>query len=297
MLHIIDLNFLGVPQAIGCYLFETEDGLVLIETGPYSTFPILNKEIQRLGFTINDIKKVLLSHIHLDHAGAAWKFAENGADIYVHPLGYKHLLDPSRLMESAKRIYKEDMDRLWGNMDVIPQDQLHAIEDGDAVEIGGHTFIAHHTPGHAVHHIAWQNENILFTGDVAGVKIGEDSMVVPPCPPPDINIEDWQTSIDKIRNMSVDILYLTHFGKVTEKLLHLAQLEEVLLSWANWMKPKFEQGLSSKDIIPEFKAFVDKQLIDFGIEEARLNQYETANPSFMSVSGLLRYWKKKLQQS
>lgn len=295
MLHTIDLKFLGIPQAIGCYLFETENGIALIETGPFSTFPELSKQIQSLGFTINDIKKVLLTHIHLDHAGAAWKFAENGADIYVHPKGYKHLLDPSRLMESAKRIYADDMDRLWGKMKAIPQNQLYAIEDGGHVTIGGYTFIAHHTPGHAVHHIAWQKEDILFTGDVAGVKIGEDGMVVPPCPPPDINIEDWQTSIDKIRKMPVNTLYLTHYGKVSKKAIHLSQLEEILLNWANWMRPKFEQGLLSEDIIPVFKAFVEKQLIDFGIEEERLSQYEAANPTFMSVSGLLRYWKKKLQ--
>jgi glyoxylase-like metal-dependent hydrolase (beta-lactamase superfamily II) len=293
MLYNIDLKFLGISQAIGCYIIKTEEGLVLVETGPYSTFAELTRQIEGLGFRLSDVKKVLLTHIHLDHAGAAWAFAEYGADIYVHPIGYKHLADPSKLMESAKRIYKEDMDRLWGKMEAIPQNQLFAIEDGAAIEFGDNLFIAHHTPGHAVHHIAWQLDDMLFTGDVGGVKIGEDGMAVPPCPPPDINIEDWQDSIDKIRKMPVETLYLTHYGKVTNKLMHLAQLEETLLSWANWMKPKFDAGSSVEDITPEFMEFVKGQLAGFGLDNDRLAQYEAANPSFMSVAGLLRYWKKK----
>ncbi|MGI9545489.1 MAG: MBL fold metallo-hydrolase, partial [Cyclobacteriaceae bacterium] len=127
MPHIIDLHFLGYPKVIAAFLVETEDGPVLIETGPYSTYPTLEKGVNRIGYSIKDIKHVLLTHIHLDHAGAAWKLAENGANIYVHPVGMAHLAYPSKLMDSAKRIYKEDMDRLWGDMQAIPQSQLHEV--------------------------------------------------------------------------------------------------------------------------------------------------------------------------
>ncbi len=289
----IDLNFLGIKEAIASYIVVTEEGLLMVESGPHSTYAFLEQKLQKLGYSIKDVKKVLLTHIHLDHAGAAWALAEQGAEVYVHPFGYKHLADPSKLMASAARIYKDDMDRLWGKMKAIPEDILHAVDDGETVRFGGKSFKAHFTPGHAVHHIAWQVDNVLFTGDVAGVKIGKDGMVVPPCPPPDINVEDWRSSIEKVKGLDVDTLYLTHFGKVENKVEHLNHLEETLLSWADWMKPKFENSEEVSAIIPEFKAFVNQQLLDFGVAEQDLNKYEAANPSFMSVTGLLRYWKKK----
>lgn len=293
-IHTVDLNFLGIEEAIACYVIDTSEGLVLIESGPYSTFPILKKGIADLGFKIKDVRKVLLTHIHLDHAGAAWAFAEQGAEVYVHPFGYKHLADPSKLISSASRIYKEDMDRLWGDMRAIPENLLSSVSDKEEITLGEKTFKAHFTPGHAVHHIAWEVDSYMFTGDVAGVKIGIDGMVVPPCPPPDINIEDWQKSIKLIMDLDVDTLYLTHFGKVENKKAHLEHLENTLLNWANWMKPKYVSKEKVEEIIPNFQSYVNKQLIDYGVAERDLGKYEAANPSFMSVTGLLRYWKKKL---
>jgi len=294
MIKVIDLDFLGLDEAIASFLIETTEGLVLIESGPYSTFKNLEVKLANENYRIEDVKHVLLTHIHLDHAGAAWAFAEKGAKIYVHPFGYKHLNDPTKLINSAKRIYQEDMDRLWSDMKGIPDSSLVSVDDDFELKVGNTVFKALHTPGHAIHHIAWQFEDILFTGDVAGVKI-EEGPVMPPCPPPDIHIEHWLDSIEKILNGNFKTLYLTHFGKIENIEAHLESLKEELLVWANWIKPRFENQENPHDVTPIFQDFVAKRLRNAGVNEKGLQQYEAANPAWMSVAGLLRYWKKKLE--
>ena len=165
--------------------------------------------------------------IHFDHAGAAWSFAEQGAKIYVHPKGLPHLAQPEKLYNSARMIYGDDMDRLWGEMRPIPESQLYAPENGEIIEAIGLRFTAWYTPGHAVHHIAWEvssstepQERVLFTGDVAGVRMG-GGPVMPPCPPPDIQVEDWLASIQLMRDLPSERFFLTHFGEIGDKNSHL----------------------------------------------------------------------------
>lgn len=292
MIHVLDLRFQGFPLSIAAFLVETSEGLVLLETGPYSTYPILCEQIESKGFKVEDVKHVFLTHIHFDHAGAAWAFAEKGAKVYLHPVGKRHLANPEKLVNSARRIYKDQMDTLWGKLEPIAEENLQTVEHSEIITIGDTSFQAWHTPGHATHHIAWQIDEALIAGDVAGVKI-EQGLVVPPCPPPDINIEDWQQSIALIKTLDLDCLYLTHFGKITNIVPHLEQLEEQLLNWTNWIKPHFEAGHSVEAITPKFVAYVKQQLIDFGVNEFGVQQYEAANPAYMSVAGLLRYWKKR----
>ncbi len=292
MIHIIDLQFLGHSHSIAAYLVETSVGPVLVETGPHSVLPNLKKGLADKGYQLEDIKHVFLTHIHLDHAGAAWYFAHQGATVYVHPLGYKHLAQPERLLKSAKRIYQDEMDRLWGEMKAIPESQLVAVEDEAEFTIGDATFKAWHTPGHAVHHIAWQLDKHLFTGDVAGVKI-EEGLVVAPCPPPDINLEDWEASIKLIKSLNVERLYLAHFGVIEDVDTHLDKLSDCLWNWANWIKPHWEAGRTPQEVTPLFEAYAEQQLIDFGIDAKGRARYEAANPSWMSVAGLMRYWRKR----
>lgn len=292
MIHILDLNFLNSSHTIAAFLVETSIGPVLIETGPHSTLPQLKQQVEKQGYQLEDIPYVLLSHIHLDHAGAAWALAQNGTTVYVHPAGEKHLLDPSRLMDSARRIYQDKMDVLWGEMHSIPTEKLKTVQHGESLIMGDTVFRAWHTPGHAVHHLAWQVGTEIFTGDVGGVKI-DSGIVVPPCPPPDIHVEDWQTSIRLIESLNPTALYLTHYGKVTNVQEHLEQLERQLLAWANWMKPYAEKNADPTEITPLFQAFAQEQLRQNGItDQAALERYEKANPSWMSVAGLMRYWKK-----
>ena len=297
MIHTLDLHFLDFDHAIASFLVETSEGPVLVESGPYSTFPKLVEQIKAAGFAPTDIKHVLLSHIHFDHAGAAWALAQQGAQIFVHPFGAGHLAQPEKLWNSAKRIYQDDMERLWGDMQPIAKEKITAVDHEQPIVIGDKTFRAWHTPGHASHHIAWQLDDIIFTGDVAGVRIsGDDKIVEPPCPPPDINVEDWLDSIKKIRQLDPQALYLTHFGRVEDIDWHLNELERRLMEWSNWIRAKMELGQGPEETVPEFKRWVANQLRQEGVSDLAIQQYEAANPSWMSVSGLMRYWKKKAEK-
>lgn len=294
MIHTLDLCFLGNADTIGAFLIETSEGPILIESGPFSVFPVLQETVENKGFKVEDIAHVFLTHIHLDHAGAAWKFAEHGAKIYVHPFGAKHLAHPEKLMQSATRIYGDDMERLWSNMKPIPEDQIVEISDEEEIVIGNKVMKAWHTPGHAVHHIAWQWEDVLFTGDVAGVQIGKGA-IIPPCPPPDIHLEDWRVSIQKIRDLNPSKIYLTHYGAKTNISEHLDELETNLTKYADWIKTHLEAGDSMEEMTPKFDEFLRDELQKSGMDEAGLAQYQAANPGWMSVSGLVRYWNRKKQ--
>lgn len=294
MIHTLNLKFRNTTETIAAFLVETSEGPVLFECGPHSVFPVLQSELARFNYSIGDIKHLFLTHIHFDHAGAAWALAAEGAKIYVHPRGYKHLQDPSRLYASAERIYGDMMQTLWGKMEGISPDLLHATEHNESFKIGETEIRALHTPGHAVHHIAWQIGDAIITGDVAGCKI-ESGPVVPPCPPPDIDIEAWEESINLLLKLQPKSLFLTHFGEITNIEGHLEDLRKILRDWANFIKPHFEQQTNIKEITPQFAAYARQQLVDIGAEEVLIQKYENANPAWMSVAGLLRYWAKKQQ--
>ena len=294
MYHTLDLHFKGYEHAIASFLIESTEGPILIESGPYSTFQFLKEALAKHGYKPSDVKHVLLSHIHFDHAGAAWAFAKTGAKIYLHPFGAGHMHDPSKLVASATMIYGDQMDQLWGKMEGIAEENLKQMDHLEKVTIGEHSFMALHTPGHAKHHIAWEWGRTVFTGDVAGVKIG-DGPVVPPCPPPDINIEDWKNSIDLILERNPEKLVLTHFGERTNVAEHMNALKEMLDDWANWIKPRWENGESAESLTPLFMGYTNDQLQAYGVSKEGLKLYEAANPAWMSVAGLMRYWSKKLQ--
>jgi glyoxylase-like metal-dependent hydrolase (beta-lactamase superfamily II) len=244
-MQIIDLHFLGNDRAISTFLITTTAGKVLVECGPYSTYPTLVKALTEHQTSPEEIKAVFLTHIHFDHAGAAWAFAKLGALIYVHPAGAGHLAQPERLYNSARMIYGNRMDTLWGEMQPIDPELIIQPAHQEVIKMGEHTFTALHTPGHASHHIAWgmqvvsSNQKELFTGDAAGVTI-DGGPVQPPCPPPDINIEDWKKSIQIMRDFEPDLLHLTHYGTVNEPIKHLQDLEDQLVAWSQWILPYFE---------------------------------------------------------
>ena len=292
MYHTFDLLFQGYEKAIASFLIETEEGPILVESGPYSTFGNMKASLAGHGYTPADVKHVLLSHIHFDHAGAAWAFAREGATIYLHPFGAPHLHDPSKLVSSAAMIYGDQMDTLWGKLEGIPMENLKVMEHEEVLTIGGETFVALHTPGHAKHHIAWQWGDAIFAGDVAGVRI-DGGPVVPPCPPPDINIEDWNDSIDLVLSKKPEKLVLTHFSEAHDPTEHMESLKETLNDWALWMKEKWEAGYSNEEITPLFVEYASGHLKSKGVSDLGVQQYESTNPSWMSVAGLVRYWKKK----
>jgi glyoxylase-like metal-dependent hydrolase (beta-lactamase superfamily II) len=151
-IHTLDLHFQNLDHAIAAYLVEGPDGYLLIETGPMSTLPALQARLAEHGLSAADVPDVLVTHIHLDHSGAAGWWGQQGARIYVHPMGTPHIIDPSRLWQSASRIYGEEMEALWGSVLPAPAEQVITVRDGEQIEAAGLTLSAIDTPGHAGHH-------------------------------------------------------------------------------------------------------------------------------------------------
>ncbi len=290
--HVFDTRQLGRPGIIAATALETNDGLILFDTGPESTFENVAAELQKAGFAAENVRHVFLSHIHFDHAGAAWRFAELGATIYVHPRGAPHLIDPARLIESATRIYGDDMERLWGRFAPILPERVKVMQDGDVARVAPFDVRAIETPGHASHHHVYQWEDNLFGGDIAGVRLG-GGPPIPPFVPPELHIESWLESIEKVRSLNARKLYLPHFGPVEGSILaHLDALEERVRRWANWFRDRIRSGQDEQQLTPAFAEQVVEELRTQGATEDEAQSYEAADPSFMAVSAAVRYWRK-----
>jgi glyoxylase-like metal-dependent hydrolase (beta-lactamase superfamily II) len=293
MIHVLDTNHLGRPGIIAATLLETEEGPVLFDTGPESTFNNVATELGKLGLEPRDVRHVFLSHIHFDHAGAAWRFAELGATIYVHPRGAPHLIDPAKLVASATRLYGDQMERLWGKFAPIASDRVRVLEDKDVVNVAPFEIRAIATPGHASHHHVYHWEDTVFGGDVAGVRLGSGPPV-PPLVPPELDIEAWRESIAKIRALNPAKLYLPHFGLVPGGIpAHLDALEERIVSWSTWFRDRLRAGDDEETLRPAFAEYVTEELRTAGTADPELADYEQADPSFMAVSAAIRYWRKR----
>ena len=293
MIHVLDTNHLGRPGIISVTALETGEGLVLFDTGPESTFETIAAELRRLGTEPGAVRHVFLSHIHFDHAGAAWRFAELGATIYVHPRGAPHLIDPAKLVASATRLYGDQMERLWGRFAAIAPERIRIVEDEAVIRVAPFDIRAVETPGHASHHHIYHWDDIVFGGDVAGVRLGEGTPV-PPLVPPELDIEAWRQSIAEIRALNPASLYLPHFGPVTGNIAaHLDALEERIVRWSIWFRDRLRAGEDETAMRPAFADYVASELRQAGATESELADYEQADPSFMAVSAAIRYWRKR----
>ena len=231
-----------------------------------------------------------MTHVHLDHAGAAWRLARAGANVWVHPRGAPHMADPSKLLASAKRIYRDEMDSLWGTLEPIPADRLKVTADGAGIPVGAATIRVLETPGHAIHHNAYLIEGNVFTGDVGGVAIG-DGPNLPPTPPPDIDLPTWARSIEKIKAARPDTFYPTHFGGHRDVASRLDEMMEELHAWAGFVRARLDEGEDEPAIVPLFEAWLTDRLLANGVGADGLEAYRTALPFAMNVTGLVRYWK------
>jgi glyoxylase-like metal-dependent hydrolase (beta-lactamase superfamily II) len=288
----LDLNFQGRPHAIAAYLLRARDSVVLIESGPGSTLASLEAGLTNEGLTPRDLTHVLLTHIHLDHAGAAGWLANQGAEIYVHPVGAPHMINPEKLLASASRIYGDRMESLWGEFLPVPADRLKVAKDGEVIKIGGMEFTPLNTPGHAEHHYSYQFEDVIFCGDVGGVRIPGYQYLRVPMPPPELHIERWKESITRLRNARPARLAPTHFGIYDDPEWQLHEVEKGLDSAARWL----EHVMPAEPTIEELRqSFTDWMMTEgerIGLNEEVSKAYEIANPPGMSADGLMRYWRK-----
>ena len=279
MPELIDLRHLGLERSIGCYLLETPDGPALQDCGPTTCVSELKAGLAEHGLELTDIRHLLLSHIHLDHAGAAGVLVREhpGLQVHVSEIGAPHLVEPARLEASARRIYGDEFDKLWGELAPVPEENVHVV--GDEV-LGLECFP---TPGHAWHHVSYlDGDGLLYAGDVAGVRIQPSSFVLPPTPPPEIDLEAWERSIDEIERRAPERLALIHFGVADGVGPHLEELRRRLGEWAE----RVREGISQE----EFAAAATAHL---GADKAA---YELAMPIWQSYVGLKRYWDKRARR-
>lgn len=292
MVHVLDTRQLGRAGIIAATAVETNDGIALFDTGAESTFKNVVEALGRIGARAEDVQHVFLSHIHFDHAGAAWRFAELGATVYVHPRGATHLIDPGKLIESATRIFCDDMQRLWGRIAPVPTQRVKVLEDGEVVSVAPFEIRAIATPGHASHHHVYHWGDTVFGGDIAGVRIG-NGPAIPPFVPPELQVESWLDSVNRIRALRPSKLYLPHFGLVEEGVSeHLNAVSERVLRWAGWFREKLRQGETEAGMTPAFAEFEATELQSGGASAEEAADYECADPSFMAVTAAVRYWRK-----
>ena len=272
MLHL-DLNFGGRPRAVGVYVVDTDDGLALFDCGPTSTLPALKAGLATHGLRIEEIRHLLHSHIHLDHAGAAGTIVRGhpGLTVWVSEVGAPHLVDPSRLERSARRLYGESFDPLWGELAPVPEENVR-VAAGDV--LGWETFP---TPGHASHHISYFLNGTLLAGDAAGVRMPGASYVLPVSPPPDVDVEGWHATADAIRARAPERMALIHFGVHEDVGAHLDRLELELDRWAERVRNGMEQ-----------QEFVEAAQADAG---ADADLYDRVAPFWQSWQGMKRYWE------
>lgn len=288
----IDLNFQDKTQAIASYLIRHHDGAVLIETGPGSTLPALEAALSAEGLSPRDVTHVLVTHIHLDHAGAAGWLAKQGAQVYVHPNGAPHLINPEKLIASATRIYGDRMDQLWGEILPVAEDQLTVPQDAEEIVIGNLRFLPVNTPGHAEHHYSYVFEDICFCGDVGGVRIPGYVYLRAPMPPPELHFGRWRESIARLKSLKFQRIAPTHFGIFDDAAWQLDEMDKTLVEVEQWLEIVMGNDPSIDELREAFTMWMQEQGQLKNLSEDVVRAYALANPVAMSADGLMRYWKK-----
>jgi glyoxylase-like metal-dependent hydrolase (beta-lactamase superfamily II) len=289
-IHTIDLELMGSEGVVAAYFIPSSEGHIVVDCGPSSTLPTLRRGVELLGYNFTDVRHLLLTHIHLDHAGAAGTLArELNLQVYVHQRGATHLERPERLLESATRIYGSMMDTLWGRFEAVPKEQMTVLEGEEVLKFDQLEFLALSTPGHAVHHIAYVFDHNIFCGDVGGIRLQGSKHTIAPTPPPDINLVQWRESLEKLRQHKPKRLFPTHFGALEDVAEHLSRLETSLDTLEHLTKTTFASGGDTAALATAIQRMASQQIQDKSLEV----KYEMSTPYLMAASGLARYWKSQ----
>jgi glyoxylase-like metal-dependent hydrolase (beta-lactamase superfamily II) len=292
----LDVGFLGQPGVVACGLLADGDTIALVDPGPASSLPGLERALGAEGAALADVHAILITHIHLDHSGAAGVIARTHprVRVYVHERGAPHVIDPSRLVQSAGRLYGEEMDRLWGEVAPVAAERVQALRGGERLRIGTLSLEVAATPGHAWHHVSYFHEatGTAFVGDTGGIRVPGVFEVMPPTPPPDIDLEAWEASIARIRAWRPSALFLTHFGAFPDADLHLDTLLARLRRLGDIVRASLERDEDDEARIARFRAEVTADLrrhLPLPLAE----RYEMAVPLDHCWLGLARYWRKR----
>ncbi len=295
-LTYLDLDFLGNPRVIATAVVQSAAGVALVDPGPSTCLDTLRRKLAAQGIGVRDIRAVLLTHIHLDHAGAAGSLVRENPDmeVHVHERGAPHMADPSRLLASAGRLYGADMDRLWGEFLPVPARNIRELRGGEQLDVAGRRFEVAYLPGHASHHVGFldRSSGVALVGDTAGVRTGEALFVMPPTPPPDIDIEAWLKSVEVIRGWRPSTLFVTHFGPHEDVTAHLDAFVEHLDALSGIARRVADGEGSDDDRLRAFTAEARLHL-QRHLPPEEVDLYDFASPLTLGWLGLARYWRKR----
>lgn len=293
---LLDLHWAGHPRSIASALLRSDDCVALVDPGPSSTIPKLREQLATHGLRIRDLDALLLTHIHLDHAGASGSLVRENPHlrVYVHSKGAPHMADPSKLLASAGRLYGDTMERFYGEFLAVPQANLNILEGGETLSLGSRQLLVVYTPGHASHHVTYfdASEGLAFVGDTAGIAIEGHPFILPATPPPDINLELWNTSLDAIAALDPKGLFLTHFSFSDHPARHIASFRERLLRWSDLVGKILSQGMDDAQASEAFILAIAAEAR--GTLSPKEAEYYLFNGAlYLSWLGLARYHGKR----
>lgn len=295
MTDYIDLKFRGSSRVIATAVLMGADGVTLVDPGPTSCLHTLEAALKERGCNLRDVRTLLLTHIHLDHAGAAGTIAERvpGLRVYVHERGAPHMIDPAKLLASATRLYGDQMNTLWGAFQPVPADSVKALQGGERLTLGALTLKVAYTPGHAKHHVSYLDERtgLAYVGDTGGIRVSGDYLIAP-TPPPDIDLPAWRDSLDVIDAWQPVSLFLTHFGEVTPARAHLARFRTTLAAAAEVVRMSLQVAGTDDDRTRWFVEHMRRD-VRLSMPEHEARATELAAPFEQLWQGLARYWSKQ----
>jgi glyoxylase-like metal-dependent hydrolase (beta-lactamase superfamily II) len=294
----LDDNWMGRPKSIGTALLESDGHRAIVDPGPGSTLDTLKKELRAHGVSVNELDAILLTHIHLDHAGATGALVQENPKlaVYVHRLGAPHMIDPLKLLASAARLWPDNLYQLFGEAVPVPPENLRILEGGETIRLGSRKIEVAYTPGHASHHVSYfeNTDGVAFVGDTTGIKIEGHSYAMPATPPPDIDLKIWDGSFAAILERKPKRLFLTHFGYSDNPAAHLAQFRERLHRWME-MTEKILQSASSDEAAMESFMAKARAEISENLPPEDVERYAQTAGLNLSFLGLARHARKRAQ--